>query len=138
MTTTGPAEVVMSACAHAAASRPVLARPSFRELVSLWPASGEPTSVRAVFPGSASFKPAFDRAPDRSHGLQPGRPMPPRRPATAPGPPRPPCPRSSWIAHPLYLYLPEWPGAALPGSSSDPGRDMLCIHTSPPRWLQWP
>ena len=24
------------------------------------------------------------------------------------------------------------------GWSSDPGRDMLCIFISPPRWLQWP
>jgi len=46
--------------------------------------------------------------------------------------------RSSPLAHPLYLYLPEWPAVALPGWSIDPGRDMLCILTSPPRWLQWP
>ena len=44
----------------------------------------------------------------------------------------------TWIAYPLYLYLREWPAAALPGCSIDPGRDMLCIHTSPPPWLQWP
>ena len=74
MTRTGPADVAMSACAHATASRPVPARPGFCELVSVWPASGAPTVVRAVFPGSASLKPASRRP-------QPG-PHPP------PGPPR--------------------------------------------------
>ena len=138
MTRTGPADVAVSACGHAAARRPVPSRPGFGELVSVWPASREPTVVRAVFPGSASFKPASYRMPGRSPRLQPGGPMPPRRPVRAPGPPRPPCPRSSSRAYPLYLYLLEWPAAALPGCSIDPGRDMLCILTSPPRWLQWP
>jgi hypothetical protein len=131
----GPAEVVMSACGHAVARRPVLARPGFRELVSVWPASGEPTLVRAVFPRSARFKPAIDRVPGRARGLPSAGPMPPRRPVRAPGSP---CPRPSWIANPLYLYLREWPAAAPPGCSIDPGRDMLCILTSPPRWLLWP
>ena len=135
MTTTGPANVVMAACSHAVADPLVPARPGFRELVSVWPASGEPTLVRAVFPRPACFKPAFDRVPGRSRGLQSARPMPPHRSARAPGPP---CPRPSWIANPLYLYLREWPAAALPGCSIDPGRDMLCILTSPPRWLQSP
>src|SRR5258705_8142169 len=49
MTTKGPADVVVSACGHAAPARPVLARHGFRELVCIWPASGEPTLVRAVF-----------------------------------------------------------------------------------------
>jgi len=138
MTRTGPADVGMSACGHAAAARQVLARRGFRELVSVWPASGEPTLVRAVFPRSARFKPAFDRGPGRFRGLRPGGPVPPHRPGRAAGPQRPPCPRPSWIAYPLYLYLLEWPAAALPGCSIDPGRDMLCILTSPPRWLQWP
>ena len=135
MTRTGPADVAVSACGHAAARRPVPARPGVRELVSLWPASGEPTLVRAVFPRSACFKPALDRVPGRSRGLPSARPTPPHRPVKTPGPP---CPRPSWIADPLYLYLREWPAAAPPGCSVDPGRDMLCILTSPPRWLQWP
>jgi hypothetical protein len=139
MTTTGPADVVMAACAPAVAGLLVSAPPGFRELVSLWPASGEPTVVRAVFPGSASFKPAVDRTTGRSRPRQPDPRPPastlPRRSARAPGPP---CSRSSWIAYPLYLYLLERPAVALPGWSIDPGRDMLCILTSPPRWLQWP
>ena len=50
--------------------------------------------------------------------------------------PRPPC--SGPGPHPLYWYLPKRPAVALSGCPSDPGRDMLCILTSPPRWLQWP
>jgi len=145
MTTTGPADIVMAACSPAVAGLLVPARPGFRELVSVWPASGEPTVVRAVFPGSASFKPAVDRMTGRSRArqphprppasTQPHQPHQPHRPARAPGPPRP---WSSPLARPLYLYLLEWPAVALPGWSIDPGRDMLCILTSPPRWLQWP
>src|SRR4029077_16772689 len=104
MTSTGPADVFVSACGHAAAARPVLARPGFRELVSVWPASGEPTLVRAVFPRSASFKPAVDPMTGRSR-TPPPHPRPvastqTHRPARAPGPP---CPRSSPLAHHLYL-----------------------------------
>ena len=139
MTRTGLADVVMSACGHDAAGRPVPARPGFRELVSVWPASGEPTVVRAVFPGSVSFKPAVDRMTGPSRTRQPDPRLPAstqaQRPARAPGQP---CPRSSPLAHPVYLYLLEWSAVALPGWSIDPGRDMLCILTSPPRWLQWP
>ena len=50
----------MAACSHAVAGPLVPARPGFRELVSVWPASGDPTVVRPVFPGSASFNPAVD------------------------------------------------------------------------------
>ena len=153
MTRTGPADVAMSACGRASASRPVLVRPGFRELVSVWPLSLGPTVFRAVFPGSAFLKPASCRLKPASRRLKPAScrlavrsrrpqsspPMPPnRRPVRAPGLPRPPRPRSSPLAHPLYWYLPACPGPALPGSSFDPGRDMLCILTSPPRWLQWP
>ena len=131
MTSTGPADVAMAACSHAVAGPLVPARPGFRELVSVWPASGEPTVVRAVFPGSASFKPAAGRVPGRSRRrqryLRPPASTLPHRPA-----------QSSSLAYPLYLYLLEWPAAAPPGCSIDPGRDMLCILTSPPRWLQWP
>jgi hypothetical protein len=143
MTSTGPADVVMAVCSRAVAGPLVPARPGFRELVSVWPASGEPTVVRAVFPGSASFKPAFKPANDpmtgpsrtRQPNPRPPASTQPHRPAQAPGTP---CHRSSPLAHPLYLYLLEWPAVALPGWSIDPGRDMLCILTSPPRWLQWP
>jgi len=158
MTRTGPADVVMSGCDRAAAGRPVLSRPGFRELVSGWPACGEPTVVRAVFPGSDSFKPVAFRSADRSlqpqpHYRQPlpgtggSRPpsplaplpsLPSHRAVRVPGPPRRPCPRSPALAYRPYSYPPQWPGTALPGYSSDPGRDMLCICTSLPRWLQWP
>ena len=63
MTRTGPAGVAMSACGHASVGRPVLARPA---LVSVWPLSHEPIVVGAVFPGSASFKPASGRWSGRS------------------------------------------------------------------------
>ena len=133
MTRTGPTGVVMSACGHATAGRPVLAPPGCRELVSVWPACGEPTVVRAVFPGLASFKPAPRGLAARSRRLRRGPPAPPRQRVRGRRPPglRPP-------AHPLYLNLLEWPAAAPPGCPFDPGRDMLCIRTSPPRWLQWP
>lgn len=144
MTRTGPGGVAMSACGRASASRLVLAQPGFRELVSVWPLSRGLTVVGPVFPDSASLKPASchlagrSRRPQPHPSLQPLT-MPPHRPVRAPGPPRPPCPRSSALAgHPPYLYLPECPGTALPGSSSDPGRDTLCMLTSPPQWLQWP
>ena len=135
MMRTGPADVAVSACGHVGARRPVPARLGFRELVSIWPASGEPTLFRAVVPRSACFKPAFYRVPGRSRGLPSAGPMPPHRPVRALNLP---CPRPSRIADPVYLYLREWPAAALPGCSIDPGRDMLCILTSLPRWLQWP
>ena len=143
MTSTGLADVTMSACGRASASRPVLARPGFRELVSVWPLSHGLTVVGAVFPGSASLKPASCRRAGRSRRSQPHpslQPltMPSHRPVRASCPPRPPCPRSSALGHPLYSYLPERPATALPGRSFDPGRDTLCTLTSPPRWLQWP
>src|SRR5205823_12613207 len=110
MPATGPADVGMAACSHAVAGPLVPARPGFRELVSVWPATGEPTVVRAVFPGSASFKPAVDRMTGRSRTRRPDprppastqahQPHQPHRPARAPGPP---CPRSSPLAHPHYL-----------------------------------
>ena len=130
MTRTGPADVVVSACA-----RIMPARPSSRGLVSAGPASREAPPIRSVFLTSASCKPASRRLAARS-----GRPRLVRRPlrlqrARAP---YSPCPRLPALAYPLYLYLLERPAAALPGCSIDPGRDMLCILTLPPRWLQWP
>jgi hypothetical protein len=105
----------MSACGRASPSRPVLVRPGLREPVSVWPLSHGLTVVGAVFPGSAALKPASCRLAGRSRQ-----------------------PRSSTLTHSPYSHLPEWPGTAIPGSSFDPGRDMLCILTSPPQWLQWP
>jgi hypothetical protein len=128
MTSTGPADAVMSACGHAKSSRPVLARPGSRELLCVRPASGEPAFARAVFPREAAVKPA-------SGHLRPAGPL--RRTQRA-GTPYPPCPRPLALARPLYLYLLKWRATAPSGSSFDPGRVMLCIHTSPPRWLQWP
>jgi hypothetical protein len=132
MTRTGPTEVVMSARGHATPSRRG-ARPGFRELVSVCPASGEPTVIRAVFPGLASYKPVPGSLAPRSRQFRPIPPMPRHQRVQTR---RPPYPRSP--AHPLYLYLLEWPDAALPGYPFDPGRVMLCILPSPPRWLQWP
>jgi hypothetical protein len=133
MTKTGPANVVMSACGHATPSRPVLARPGSRELVSVWPVSGEPTVVRAVFPGLAFSKPAPGwRLAPRYRRLRSALPMPRQQRVRARRP------RSPMVAHPLYLYLLQWPAVALPGCPFDPGRGMLCILTLPPRWLQWP
>ena len=88
MTTTGPADFAMAAFAHAVAGPLVSARPGFRELVSVWPASGEPTVVRAVFPGPASFKPAVDRMTGRSRPRQPD-PRPPASTQTHGPPGRP-------------------------------------------------
>ena len=133
MTKAGPTDVVVSACGRATANRRVLARPGSREPVSGWPASGEPTAVRAVFPGFASFKPAPRWLAPRSRRLRSALPMPRGQGVRAQ---RPPGPRPP--AHPLYLYLLQWPAAAQPACPFDPGRVMLCILTSPPQWLQWP
>ena len=136
MTRTGPADVVMPACRHAALGRPVLTRLGPRGLVSVpfvavWPAACSAAIVRAVFPGEASFKPVPGRLQARARRLGPAGPLP--RPRHA-GLLRPPCSPP----HPLYLYLLKRPAVALSGCLVDPGRDMLCILTSPPRWLQWP
>ena len=113
MTSTGPADVGVSARGRATPGRPVLAR--------------------AVFPGFASSKPALGRLASRSRRLRPTLPRPQQQHVRARRPPGPPA-----LANPLYLYLLEWPAAAPPGYPFDPGRVMLCILTSPPRWLQWP
>ena len=141
MTRTGPADVVLPAYRHATARRQVLTRPGPRgsrgpvpiRLVSGRPATGAPAILRAVFPGEALFKPVPGRFPARSRRLRPAD-LPPRPRHAAM--PRPPCPGSP--PHPLYLYLLKRPAVALSGCPFDPGRDMLCILTSPPRWLQWP
>jgi hypothetical protein len=147
MTRTGPADVGMPSCRRAEARRPVLSRPGPRRprdsrelaairLVSVRPATGVPAVVRAVFPAGGLFKPVSGpvsgRLPARPGRLPAGL-LP--RPRHA-GPPRPPC--SGSPPHPLYLYLLTRPAVALSGCLFDPGRDMLCILTSPPRWLQWP
>jgi len=98
----------MPACRHAAPGRPVLTRPGPRgsrglipiRLVSVWPATGVPTIVRAVFPPEGSFKPVPARLPARPRRRCPaGLPSRPRHA----GMPRPPC--SGSPPHPLYLYL---------------------------------
>ena len=138
MTRIGPGEAAMPACRRTPPRRPALTRPRSGELI-VARSAGAPAFARALFPGEESFKPAVDPMTGRSRTPQPDPRSPAstqsHRPARAPGPP---CPRPSPLAHPLYLYLLEWPAAAPPGCSIDPGRDMLCILTSPPRWLQWP
>jgi hypothetical protein len=132
MTRIGPGEVAMPACRRTPSRRPAPTRPRSRALIAAQPAVA-PAFARAVFPGEEFFKPGPARRPARPRRLRPsGRPT--RHPRT--GAPCPPCSRLP--AHRLYLYLLKRPAVALPGCPFAPGRDMLCILTSPPRWLQWP
>ena len=133
MTRMGPGEVAMPACRRTPPRRSALTRPSSCELVFTRPAPGAPAIARAVFPGEESFKPGPARLPGRPRWLRPAGQLARYRRIAAP---RRPCSRPP--AHPLYLYLLKRPATAPSGSSFDPGRDMLCILTSPPRWLQWP
>jgi hypothetical protein len=142
MTRTGPTDVVMPAYHRTVPGWPVPAWP-----VPAWPGSHEPGSGWAdcreslvagtVLPGSASLKPAHPRFAGRSGRLRPSCPPRPERAQTA-RPPHPPCPRQPALAHPIYSNLLEPDTTSICGWSFDPGRDMLCIFTSPPRWLQWP
>jgi hypothetical protein len=129
MTRTGPGDVAMPACGRTPPRQPALTRFSSRELVPARPAVGVAAIARAMFPSDESFKPASAR-PGR---LRLAGPLRWRR---CLGAPRPAC--SLPPPDPLYLYLLKRPAAALPGCPFDPGRDMLCILISPPRWLQWP
>jgi hypothetical protein len=124
MTRTGPADVVVSACA-----RIVPARPGSCGLVSV----GSPT--RSVFLRSASCKPASCRPAGQS--CRPRFLGPPLRRQRA-WAPCSPCPRPPTLAYPLYLYLLRWHAATFYRWSFDPGRDILCILISPLRRLQWP
>jgi len=133
MTRTGPADPSMSACWRSASRHPVVARLGSRELASVRPAARVPTVARAVFPEAESFKPAPGRTSARLRGSHPAASRPRSRRA---GVPIAPC--SGPPGHPLYLYLLKRPAVALSGRPSAPGRGMLCILTSPPRWLQWP
>ena len=139
MTRTGPADVVMSAYDRIALGRLALARPGSREPDFGWPARREAAFARAEFATSASCQPAHYRLVGRSGRLRPACPLlRPQRVRLA-RPPHPPCPRPPAFVHPLYLYLLRWHTAApLYGWSFDPGRDILCIFISPPRWLQLP
>jgi hypothetical protein len=133
MTRTGPGNVAVPSCRRTPPRRPALTRPSSCELVFTWPAPGVPAIARAVFPGEESFKPGPGRLTARARRLHLGGQLTRHRRI---GAPCPPCFRLP--AHPLYLYQLKRPAVALSGCSFDPGRDMLCILTSPPRWLQWP
>jgi len=135
MTRTGPGDVVMSACHSAATSRPVLAEPGSGESGSGWAGRHEPPFVGVAFPGSASGKPAHRRLAGRPGRLRSG--CPPQRPLRVPAA-RPPHPRQPALTHPFYLYLLGWHAASVYEWSFDPGRDILCLLISPPRWLQWP
>jgi hypothetical protein len=136
MTRTGPADVVMSAYDLTTYGRPLIRRPRSRQPGSGRAGFGESVFGQAVFPGSASAKLAHRRPAGRSGRLRPGC-QPPRRAQTA-LPSHPPCLPQPALALPLYLYLPGWLAIPIYGRSFDPGRDILCILTSPPRWLQWP
>jgi hypothetical protein len=130
MTRTGPADVVVSACA-----RTVPARPGSCGLVSAGPASRGAAPTRSVFLGSASGKPASRRLAGQSWRPRFLRPPLRRQRAWAP---HSPGPRLPALAYPLYLYLLRWHAATFYGWSFDPGRDILCILISPLRQLQWP
>jgi hypothetical protein len=138
MTSTGPADVVVSAYDRITPGWPAFARPASREPGSDSAGCREPTVAPAVFPGSASGKLGNHRLAGRSVRLRPV--CPPLRPqrARVARPPHPPCLRQPVLAHPLYLYLLGRHTAPTYGWSFDPGRDILCILISPPRWLQWP
>src|SRR5580693_3265127 len=119
MTRTLTAGTVMSACDHtpSGGSTPAL----------VWPVSrGSYASHGSAYVRRASCPPAVG-----SGRLRPARP--PLIPQRA-GVPRPcqPMPEDR-----LYLYLYQWHAATLFGCSFDPGRDVLCLLTSP-RWLHWP
>jgi hypothetical protein len=136
MTRTGPGVVAVPACRRTPPrrpARPALTRPSSREPALARPAPGAPATARAVFPGEESFKPGLGRLAARPGRLHLTGQLTRHQRIGAPGLP---CFRLP--AHPLYLYQLKRPAVAPSGCSFDPGRDMLCILTSPPRWLQWP
>ena len=137
MTRTGPADVVMLAYHRTVPGWPVPARPDSHEPGSGRVGCRESAFAATFFPGSASFKPTHPRFAGRSGRLRPSCPPRPRHAQTARSP-HPPCPRKPALAHPLYLYLLERHTTPISGWSFDPGRDILCILTSPPPWLQWP
>jgi hypothetical protein len=125
MTRTGPTDVVMPAYSRAA-DAPVSARTAFRAPGSAWHIPGESTTARPVFPTVASVKPASGRLAGRNGRF---------RPASQ----RSRCPRTSEQRFPTPpAYRHKRRTAALHGCSVDPGRDVLCILLSLPRWLQWP
>ena len=123
MTRTGPTDVVMPACGCAADS-PASARTAFRAPGSVWRTPRVPTSARPVFPAVASVKPIPGRLAGRSGRF------------------RPACQRCPRVSEQRFPTSPEYRHrrrtAAPHGCSVDPGRDMLCILLSLPRWLQWP
>jgi len=135
MIRTGPADAVVSAYSRAAPGWAVPARPGSRELLSARPASRPPASG-APFPGAATLKPASGRLAGRSGRSRPACLL--LRQQQRVRAPHPPGPRPPAPADPLYLYLLKWHPVPLFGSSFDPGRDTLCMLTSPPPWLQWP
>ena len=133
MTRIGPGDVAVPSCRRTPPRRPALTRPRSRELAFARPAPGVPAIARAVFPGEESFKPGPGRLTTRPRQLHLAGQL------TRPWRIGAPCPPGFRLpAHPLYLYQLKRLAVALSGCSFDPGRDMLCILTSPPRWLQWP
>jgi hypothetical protein len=113
MTWTAAADAVMSACPPAVAARPGLAC----------------VRVPAHDPG---FVPATARRP-ASHSRRPDHARPPvlHDPVGAPQRRKPGYVRLLH-RHPLRGGV-----ATLAGWPSDPGRDVLCLLTSPPRWFRW-
>jgi hypothetical protein len=145
MTRTLAAGAVMSACDRTASGRPAPALvwpvcrgsyPSHGTYASRGssPSRGTYASLDSAYVrlGSAYVRRASCPPAVRSCRLGPARP--PLIPQRA-GPLRPCQPVSVYR---LYLYLLQWHAAMFFGCSFDPGRDVLCILSSPRRWLQWP
>ena len=144
MTRTLAADTVMSACDRTASGRPA---PALVPPVSPEPypsrgpyaargsyAPGGPYAARGPYPsrGSACVRRASCPPAVRSGRLRPARPplIPPRAEVPRHGQPVP--------VFRVYLYLSQWHAVTLFGCSFDPGRDVLCLVTSPRRRLQWP
>jgi hypothetical protein len=120
MTWTAAADVVMPACARAAAA--CAASPHIASLHTVTPGP-----VPAVGRRPAACRPVGRRG-------RPGGVRPPLlcHPAGALEQRRPP------YVLPPHRHLLRCDVAMLAGWPSDPGRDVLCLLTSPPRWFPSP
>jgi hypothetical protein len=135
MTWTAAADAVMPACARTAAARPALPPIASLPIASLHLASLHLASPRTDTPRpvpAVSRRPAACRPVGRRD--RPGWVRPPllRHPAGALEQ------RTLPYVLPLHRHLLRRDVATLAGWPSDPGRDVLCLLTSPPRWLRSP
>jgi hypothetical protein len=120
----GIADVVMLACDLTTPGRPVIGRLASANRTPAGLAAMSRPSRHPVRPRSNLSRPAVRPvcpplgASARLYGTPPHLPLA--------------------LAHPLYSYLPGQHGAPRYEWPVDPGRDILCLLISPPRWLQWP